>query len=89
MATQTKHRIEEAIRTTGLPDPSLLEIVHSECRRRTATALRTWVGGPNPETRQDFLRSVQALEVAQRALRHRERESWQTEQPAIFPGEAA
>jgi hypothetical protein len=71
--------LEESIRLTGLPDPTLLEIVHRETRRRMAEALRLWVDCPCLEHRMTFLRAAEAMSVSERALRHRERESW--EQP--------
>jgi hypothetical protein len=49
--------------------PTLREVVFAEAHRRTAEALTAWVTDPNPETRTTFVQAIQALEVAQRALR--------------------
>jgi hypothetical protein len=48
---------------------TLREVVFAEAHRRTAEALTAWVTNPNPETRTAFIQAIQALEVAQRALR--------------------
>jgi hypothetical protein len=65
--------LEESLRTTGMPDPTLLQIVHRECRLRAAATLRAWINEPNLENRTAFLRATEALSVAERALRYKER----------------
>jgi hypothetical protein len=56
----TDHPVEEM---------TLREVVHREARLRAAAALRAWVDNPSLETRHNFLRAIEALEVAERAVR--------------------